>query len=121
MRVENREASEQLSKHATAWVPVSYLQVSLAVSRPHSLLPSLILYLGTHRWFAYGGDTAPGGKRGGYVDSAFFDYVGGVAAPIDEYHLQVGVYQANSSWGEYAGYSASIVGNKSIEWIRTVA
>ena len=72
-----------------------------------------------------------------------------MAAPVDEYHLRAGVYQvgilsfkdaltrayqlilyrrvgfangqANSTWGEYAGYSASIVGNKSIEWIKTVA
>ena len=47
----------------------------------------------TCRWFAYGGDTAPGGKPGGYVDSAFFDYTGGVAAPVDEYHLRAGIYQ----------------------------
>ena len=30
-------------------------------------------------------------------------------------------YLANTTDGEYAGYSASIVGNKSIEWIRKVA
>jgi N-acetylglucosamine-6-sulfatase len=67
----------------------------------------------TCRWFAYGGDTAPGGEAGGYVNSAFFDYTGGVAAPAtDQYHLRPGIYQANSSWGEHAGYSASIIGKK---------
>ena len=76
----------------------------------------------TCRWFAYGGDTAPGGRGGGYVDSAFFDYVGGVAAPTtDAYHEVAGIYKANHTWDEHAGYSASIVGNKSIEWVRKVA
>ena len=46
---------------------------------------------------------------------------GGVAAPEDEYHPKAGVYVANSSWGEFAGYSASIVANKSIGWLREVA
>ena len=56
------------------------------------------------------------------MNSAFFDYTGGVAAPAtDQYHLRPGIYQANSSWGEHAGYSASIIGNKSIEWVRSVA
>ena len=30
----------------------------------------------TCKWFANGGDTAPGGQSGGYYDSAFFDYDG---------------------------------------------
>ena len=46
---------------------------------------------------------------------------GGVAAPEDAYHPKAGVYVANSSWGEFAGYSASIVANKSIAWLREVA
>ena len=74
---------------------------------------------------------------------------GGVAAPEDDYHPKAGVYVANSSWGgieqnetwfglnlgievfgfpnpslfrsEFAGYSASIVANKSIAWLREVA
>ena len=46
---------------------------------------------------------------------------GGVAAPEDDYHPKAGVYVANSSWGEFAGYSASIVANKSIGWLREVA
>lgn len=75
----------------------------------------------TCRWFAYGGDTVPGhGRGGGYVDSAFYDFQGGQPVSGSPYHPVPGVYQANSS-GEYAGYSASIVANKSMGWIRKVA
>ena len=53
------------------------------------------------------------GKAGGYVNSSFYDYAGGVPAGVDAYHPVPGVYLADTN-GEFAGYSASIVGNKSI-------
>jgi hypothetical protein len=75
------------------------------------------------RWFAYGGDTVrPWGKGGGYVNSAFNDYTDGVPAPAGEfYHPATGIYQANNTHGEFSGYSASIIANKSIGWIREAA
>ena len=85
------------------------------------------------KWFAYGGDTAKaancsnwrkgGGCRpGGYVNSAFFDYDDGKPAAVSKHHPAPGFYQADDGdEGEYAGYSASIVANKSIAWIRKVA
>jgi len=74
-------------------------------------------------WFAYNGDTVPGwGKDGGYYDSAFYDYDGGVAVPRDgKQHPHDGIYVADSVHGEHAGYSASIIANRSIAWIRKVA
>lgn len=86
-------------------------------------------------WFAYGGDTAhhancsdwlPSGgcKGGGYYDSAFFDYDGGIPAKVsiasESPNPVPGFYQADRQ-GEYAGYSASIVANKTIAWIKRVA
>ena len=41
---------------------------------------------------------------------------------VSKHHPVPGFYQADDGDnGEYAGYSASIVGNKSIAWIRKVA
>ena len=54
------------------------------------------------------------------VNSAFTDYNGLVPANNTRYNIRPGTYLANTSNGEYAGYSASIVANKSIEWIRKV-
>jgi arylsulfatase A-like enzyme len=82
------------------------------------------------RWFAYGGDTVqPYGKAGGYFDSAFQDWADGapvnntagnaVNGTLDHFHPVPGIYVADkSSQGEHAGYSASIIGNKSIAWVR---
>ena len=36
-------------------------------------------------------------------------------------HPKAGIYLANSTTGEHAGYSASIIANKTIEWITKVA
>ena len=64
----------------------------------------------------------PWGKGGGYVNSAFNDYTDGVPAPAGEfYHPATGIYQANNTHGEFSGYSASIIANKSIGWIREAA
>tara|TARA_B110001452_G_scaffold8696_1_gene7583 strand:+ start:172 stop:1983 length:1812 start_codon:yes stop_codon:yes gene_type:complete len=87
-------------------------------------------------WFAYGGDTAKhpnctewvtGGKgcqSGGYFNSAFFDYDGGVPANVSigsrHSNPAPGFYQADAAV-EHAGYSASIVANKSIAWLKRVA
>lgn len=74
----------------------------------------------TCKWFANNGDTAAGGEGGGYYGSAFNDFEGGepVNTTVPQ-HPQAGIYQANST-GEYAGYSASIIANKTIEWIKKV-
>lgn len=103
---------------------------------PHS--PPLGFDCPTCYWFAYGGDTARapnctrrlpakqggGCKGGGYFNSAFFDFDGGVPAKISigskAPNPVPGFYQADSL-GEYAGYSASIVANKTIAWIKRVA
>lgn len=84
-------------------------------------------------YFAYNGDTAsghnctnwlPNGKgcsRGGYVNSALFDFYGGKPTNTGgRYNPVPGIYQADSE-GEHAGYIASVVNNKTIEWIRTVS
>ena len=90
----------------------------------------------TCRWFAYGGDTAKypgcaasapglphgGCKHGGYYSSAFMDWEGGAptkrgASPNNPYD---GFYQAIPG-GEHAGYTTSIINNKTIEWIAKVS
>ena len=83
------------------------------------------------RWFAYGGDTvSPYGKGGGYFDSAFQDWADGAPvnntagnaanSTLDHFHPIPGIYVADKdpATGEHAGYSASIIGNKSIAWVR---
>lgn len=66
------------------------------------------------RWFANGGgkDVEPGG----YLNASFGDYVG--QTPVDgPYHSTPGDYTGNPL--EYAGYTTSIIGNKSLEWLAT--
>ena len=66
------------------------------------------------RWFANGGgaDSEPGG----YTNATFSDFTG--AAPTAGNPLsRNGTYRASSA-GEYAGYTTSIIANKSIAWLR---
>ena len=88
------------------------------------------------KWFAYNGDTQKypncksyrrtpqsqkGCSGGGYFGSAFMDWVGGVPTPKDAtvFNPIKGFYQADTGPdGEHGGYSASIINNKTIEWIR---
>lgn len=69
-------------------------------------------------WFTNGGgrDVEPGG----YLNATFNDYAGGKAVSGTPYHQTAGTYTANTN-GEYAGYTTSIIANKSIEWVRNVA
>lgn len=69
-------------------------------------------------WFANGGgaDAEPGG----YLNASFNDYAGGVAVHGTPYHAKPGLYRASTS-GEFAGYTTSIIANKSISWIKKVA
>jgi len=69
-------------------------------------------------WFANGGgdDFEPGG----FLNATFSDFDGGVAANGSAYHRSPGVYQADTN-GEHAGYTTSIIANKSIEWLKKVA
>ena len=69
-------------------------------------------------WFANGGGSD--NEPGGYVNASFSDYDGGVAHPVDRYHSKAGKYKADTN-GEFAGYTTSIIANKSIAWIRKVA
>ena len=64
-------------------------------------------------WFANGGGSD--GEPGGYLNATFADFKGG--KPVDG---AKGTYKGNTN-GEYAGYTTSIIGNKSIEWVREVA
>jgi len=62
-------------------------------------------------WFANGGgrDSEPGG----YINATFNDF--------SQWPQSLnGKYVANTS-GEYAGYTTSVIGNKSIEWVKQVA
>ena len=85
----------------------------------------------TCRWFVYGGDTEKfpncskstasgtgGCAAGGYVNSAFMDWEGGV--PIKRgatpYNAADGFYQADRD-GEHSGYTTAILANKTIAWI----
>ena len=81
----------------------------------------------TCRWFANGGaqDTEPGGY---FMPWDFADFYGN--SPIDDVYSKNGSYMA---WREgapvvdgkkapqFGGYVTSIIANKSIEWLRTVA
>mmetsp|Transcript_38935 Transcript_38935/g.121222 ORF Transcript_38935/g.121222 Transcript_38935/m.121222 type:complete len:554 (-) Transcript_38935:109-1770(-) len=68
-------------------------------------------------WFANGGgiDREPGG----YINATFSDFAGGVPVSGTRYHRKPGVYTADTS-GEFAGYTTSVVANKSLEWVRKV-
>lgn len=68
-------------------------------------------------WFTNGGgsDSEPGG----YLNATFNDFKGGVAVDGTPYHTKPGTYHADTT-GEYAGYTTSIIANKSIEWVRKV-
>lgn len=69
-------------------------------------------------WFANGGgrDNEPGG----YVNASFSDFKGGVPVSGTRYHKKPGTYKADTT-GEFAGYTTSIIANKSIEWLKGVA
>jgi N-acetylglucosamine-6-sulfatase len=69
-------------------------------------------------WFANGGgsDLEPGA----FLNATFSDFAGGVAVPEGKYHKTNGVYRADTN-GEFAGYFTSVIGNKSIAWVRQVA
>jgi N-acetylglucosamine-6-sulfatase len=65
-------------------------------------------------WFTNGGgnDIEPGG----YLNATFNDFKGGVAVSGSPYHQKAGTYVANTN-GEFAGYTTSIIANKSIQWV----
>ena len=70
-------------------------------------------------WFANGGgnDNEPGG----FFNATFSDFKGGV--PVVEpalYGGKTGSYKANTA-GEFAGYTTSIIANRSIAWLHEVA
>ena len=69
-------------------------------------------------WFANGGgsDVEPGG----FFNATFSDFYGNVPVGPDEYHHEAGTYKADTN-GEYAGYTTSIIANKSIAWIERIA
>eukprot|EP00939_MAST-03C_sp_MAST-3C-sp1_P001972 g1972.t1 len=70
-------------------------------------------------WFANGGgsDTEPGG----FLNATFSDFDGNVPVGPDEgYHHKAGTYTANTN-GEYAGYTTSIIANKSIAWVERIS
>jgi len=68
-------------------------------------------------WFANGGgaDREPGG----YLNATFSDFDGGKAVKGTPYHKAPGTYKADTN-GEFAGYTTSIIANKSIEWVKKV-
>lgn len=67
-------------------------------------------------WFANGGGSD--GEPGGYLNASFSDYAGaGLAGKVTSVN---GTYKANTA-GEFAGYTTSVIANKSIEWLKTVA
>lgn len=70
-------------------------------------------------WFANGGgaDTEPGG----FFNATFSDFKGG--KPVDPgplYGGKPGTYKANTN-GEFAGYTTSLIANKSIAWLHEIA
>eukprot|EP00947_MAST-08B_sp_MAST-8B-sp1_P002915 g2915.t1 len=69
-------------------------------------------------WFANGGGRD--GEPGGYLNATFSDFDGGEPVGKDRYHKTAGTYQADTT-GEYAGYTTSVIANKSIAWIKKVA
>ena len=71
----------------------------------------------TCRWFANGGgrDMEPGG----YINATFRDFYGNVSVS-DNPQSKGGTYVASTA-GEYAGYTTSIIANKSIHWLHQVA
>jgi len=71
----------------------------------------------TCHWFANGGgsDTEPGG----YLNATFSDFYANTTSPVDMYHNNRSEYRANTN-GEFAGYTTSIIGNKSIAWLNRV-
>jgi len=72
----------------------------------------------TCHWFANGGgsDSEPGG----YLNASFSHFAGGVAVGPDAYHPKAGTYVGNTN-GEFAGYTTSVIANRSIAWLRGVA
>eukprot|EP00463_Aulacantha_scolymantha_P001085 TRINITY_DN1754_c0_g1_i1.p2 TRINITY_DN1754_c0_g1~~TRINITY_DN1754_c0_g1_i1.p2 ORF type:complete len:130 (+),score=23.85 TRINITY_DN1754_c0_g1_i1:347-736(+) len=64
-------------------------------------------------WFTNGG--GKDGEPGGYINASFHDYPGGKPNPDNG-----GNYKGNTN-GEFAGYTTSIVANKSIAWVKKVA
>lgn len=69
-------------------------------------------------WFANGGgrDAEPGG----YLNASFSHFVGGSAVGPDRYHQTAGTYVADTA-GEFSGYYTSVIANKSIAWLHSVA
>lgn len=67
----------------------------------------------TDYWFANGGGSDH--EPGGYLNASFHDY-----SRLPDSGTVNGTYQANTN-GEYAGYTTSIIANKSIEWVKRVA
>jgi N-acetylglucosamine-6-sulfatase len=71
-------------------------------------------------WFANGGgaDAEPGG----FFNATFNDYAGGKAVANPAlYGGKTGAYTANTAGGEFAGYTTSVIANKSIAWLKQVA
>ena len=67
-------------------------------------------------WFANGGgsDSEPGG----YLNASFSDFAGAdLVGKVPSVH---GTYKANTA-GEFAGYTTSVIANKSMAWLKTVA
>lgn len=74
----------------------------------------------TCAWFANGGgaDAEPGG----YLNASFSYYMGGKpVTPSSPLNGNTPGHYKGSTAGEYGGYTTSIIANKSIEWLHTVA
>jgi len=73
----------------------------------------------TCRWFANGGGADK--EPGGYLNATFNNFEGTNAVAAGEmYGGKPGVYKANTN-GEFAGYTTSVIANKSIAWLHDVA
>jgi hypothetical protein len=70
-------------------------------------------------WFANGGgaDSEPGG----FFNATFSHFDGG--KPVTDAYSggKPGTYKANTAGGEFAGYTTSVIANKSIAWLHKVA
>ena len=71
-------------------------------------------------WFTNGGGSD--NEPGGFFNATFNDFDGGKpVTPPALYGGKAGSYKANTAGGEFAGYTTSIIANKSIAWLHKVA
>ena len=71
----------------------------------------------TCRFFANGGGSDE--EPGGYVNASFHDFEANTSV-LNPQTSPSGMYKASTA-GEFAGYTTSIIANKSIEWLHKVA